>query len=329
MKKHIAIAIAPAITLAALTFTLGAAPANATTAEFTVGVTKPSASNTGVGIVRAAPTKVHSSTNFTVTSDKQVVKDLIVNGIIDTAGYDDVVIENVIVKGKGANTGAPFLIKTGKSNRTTIRYSEIYSSIGYPAMAIGTGNYTSHRNNIHHVSDAHRVNLSGSATPDPMLAVIEGNYVHDTIMWSPDPAQARADKKTHSDALVQLEGGKNIRIRGNKATGLRSTDGTSSVLRTTTAAPFIPVTTGGMPYYVTTSAIMVSPAGAWTISNVQIDKNWLGGGEVTINGSDKLLGTSSISGNVFEANSLQNAAIWPKSPAGVTRTGNLLSGKAF
>jgi len=329
MKKHIAFAIAPAITLAALTLTLGAAPASATTAEFTVGLTKPSSSNTGVGIVRAAPTKVHSSTNFTVTANGQVVKDLIVNGTIDTAGYDDVVIENVVVKGQGANTGAPFLIKTGSSNRVKVRYSEIYSSIGYPAMGIGTGNYTSLRNNIHHVSDAHRVNLSGSATPDATLAVIEGNYVHDTIMWSPDPAQARADNKTHSDALVQLEGGKNIRIVGNRATGLRSTDGTSSVLRTTTTAPFIPVTSGGMAYTVATSAIMVSPARDWTVSNVKIDRNWLGGGEVTINGSHELLGTSSITNNLFDANSLQKVAIWPKSPANLTRTGNLLGGVLF
>ncbi|MFD3444553.1 hypothetical protein ACFDTO_08140 [Microbacteriaceae bacterium 4G12] len=329
MKKHIAFAIAPAITAAALTFTLGAAPAQAVTEPFTVGVTQPSASNTGVGIVRAKPTTVHTSTNFTVTKDNQVVKDLIVNGIIDTNGYDDVVIENVIVKGQGANTGAPFLIKTGKSNRVTIRYSEIYSSIGYPAMGIGTGNYKSYRNNIHHVSDAHRVNLSGSAAPDAMLAVIEGNYVHDTIMWSPDPAQARADNKTHSDALVQLEGGKNIRITGNRATGLRSTDGTSSVTRTTTTYPYTPVTSGGMAYAVAISTVMVSPAGSWTISNVQIDKNWLGGGEVTINGADDLLGTSSITGNVFDANSLQNVAIWPKSPVGLSLSGNTLKTVAY
>ena len=297
---------------------------------FTVGVTQPSASNTGVGIVRAKPTKVHTSTNFVATSNGQAIKDLIVNGIIDTAGYDDVLIENVIVKGQGQNSGAPFLVKAGKSNRTTIRFSEIYSSIGYPAMGIGTGNYTSHRNNIHHVSDAHRINLSGSATPDQTLAVIEGNYIHNTIMWDPDPAMARKDNKTHSDSLAQLEGGTNIRITGNRSTGLHSTDGTSTVLRTTTTQPFIPVNTGGMAYAVSTSSIMVSPAAGWTLKNVQIDRNWLGGGEVTINGSDKLLGTSSITNNVFDRNSLQNMPIWPKSPAGLTKTGNVYTdGKTF
>ena len=265
---------------------------------------------------------MHTSTNFTATKNGQVIKDLIINGMIDTAGYDDILIENVIVKGQGQNTGTPFLIKTGKSNRVTVKFSEIYSSIGYPAMGIGTGNYTSHRNNMHHLSDAHRVNLSGSATPDTTLATIEGNYIHNTIMWDPDPAMARKDNKTHSDSLVQLEGGTNIRIIGNRSTGLHSTDGTSTVQRTTTTQPFIPVTTGGMLYHVTTSSIMVSPNAGWTIKNVTINNNWLGGGEVTINGSDDLLGTSSISNNTFDRTSLQNMPIWPKAPTGLTKTGN-------
>ena len=132
---------------------------------------------------------------------------------------------------------------------------------------------------MHHLSDAHRVNLSGSATPDTTLATIEGNYIHNTIMWDPDPAMARKDNKTHSDSLVQLEGGTNIRIIGNRSTGLHSTDGTSTVQRTTTTQPFIPVTTGGMLYHVTTSSIMVSPNAGWTIKNVTINNNWLGGGE--------------------------------------------------
>ena len=38
---------------------------------------------------------MHSSTDFVATSNGQVIKDLIINGKIDTAGYDDILIENV------------------------------------------------------------------------------------------------------------------------------------------------------------------------------------------------------------------------------------------
>ena len=226
------------------------------------------------------------------------------------------------MKGQGQNEGTPYLVETGDSNRTTVRFSEIYSSIGYPAMGIGTGNYTSHRNNLHHLSDSHRVNLSGDASSDSTFVAIEGNYVHDTIMWNPDPDMARKDNKTHSDSLVQLEGGSNVRIVGNRSTGLHSTDGTSSVLRTTSTQPFIPVLTGGILYDVSTSSIMVSPNAGWTVKSVKIDRNWLGGGEVTINGTEDLLNGSSITNNLFDKNSLQDMPIWPKAPSGVSMSGN-------
>lgn len=290
---------------------------------FELGIDEPDATTTGTGVVRAKPTTTHTSTNFVCTSNGQRVVDLIIPGIIDTAGFDDIFIENCEVRGVGATSGAPMLVKTGESNRVRIQFSEIYSSVGYPAMGIGVGNFTSLRNDMHHLSDAHRVSpvgTSGSAPQDTdWTAVIEGCYVHDTIMDMPDPAQARTDGKTHSDTLVQIESGKNIRVKGNRATGLHSTDGTSSVnwvvfdSANSEYDAVVAGTAGAIAYKWTTSTIMMSPNAANTpLQNVQITNNWLGGGEVTVNGAHDLAAGSRIADNVFDKNSMSGTAIWQK-----------------
>lgn len=307
---------------------------------FELMIDEPSADTTGTGIVRAKPTKVHSTTNYVCAKNGERVVDLIINGTVDTAGFDDIFIENCEIRGTTLTSGAGMVVKTGESQRVRIQFCEVYSATGYGgAMGIGVGNFTSLRNDLHHLSDAHRVSpvgTSGSAPQDtPWAAIIEGCYVHDTIMDTPDPAQTRTDNKTHSDALVQIESGTNIRIRGNRATGLHSTDGTSSVTHVVqdgSEYDAVPAgTTGARAYAVCTSAVMMSPNAANTpLRNVQIVSNWLGGGEVSINGAEDLDATSRITGNVFDKNSFSGTAIWQKAAmaAGVLGTNKYRDGSA-
>lgn len=263
--------------------------------DFVSGITKPGPTNTGVGIIAAAPTTVHSG-DYNLTGSNQTVQNLIITGRLIVTGANNTV-RNCKIQGSNITSSERAVVQTTGGTGTIIEFCEIYCSTGWGgANGVGNRNFTLRRSNIHHTVDPIRINNeANSANPAADVAVtIADNWIHDVVLKTPDPLYARSDNKTHSDN-IQIEGGANILITGNRIDGYHSTDGTSNVVNVDSSGK--PVSSGGTPHPQSGAAIMLSPrTTAWRISNLTINNNWIYGGEISISGASGL--NSSTTGTI-------------------------------
>lgn len=125
----------------------------------------PDASNTGV---KAGITRTNSG-SISTSSDGQVIQNLNINGTI-TVGHNNVIVRNV----KITNPGGPAILQYGKTG-LVIEDCEIDGTGNSGAEgAVGWGNYTIRRCNIHHFGEGLAANGG---------TVIEDNYIHDFTNW--------------------------------------------------------------------------------------------------------------------------------------------------
>lgn len=238
---------------------------------FVLGTTEPVAANTGVGVLRAAPTQVHNG-NLTIGSG-QTVRDLIINGYVDI--HYTATMENCLVRGPSAKrtsgqrpvvrvNGLPSSL-SGVSQRAQIRYctislqtpSDYWSGIGYKG-------FYAYRCLIEKCTDSFSVY---STTSDGIVNVlIEGCFSPNMTGFRPDNANSRAE--THNDS-IQLQGNRggvnDVIVRGCSFNARHST------------------TTGTLPVVHRQIAAIMQTPNTQSRCDATYDQNWLRGGEFQVN----------------------------------------------
>lgn len=262
--------------------------------KFRLMVDEPTAANTGP---RVTPTNVMSET-VTLTTG-QVFSGNIVNGriVIPLSATGVIIIEDNLVDASALPGTTELIVidvhvNTGAT--VIIRHNEIRGRVG--AHAIGVRRYTAYRNDIHHVEDTFRVHTSGGVGAPVSDTVIEGNYVHDMVVRTPDPNRVRTDNRTHNDC-VQIEGGSGTVIRGNAFHCMASTDGTSNIEWATNASPYaaVPAGTANARPHPQGSQVIACTTGISPITDLLIEGNWLYGGDFGINmGNDINITTTAL-----------------------------------
>jgi hypothetical protein len=257
---------------------------------FVLRTTKPTAANTGAGIIRPYPTKVING-NVTLSVAGQRLDDTIVHGrvIINAA---NVVVSNCVVDGGPAFTGGGEIIQTysGTVNArvefTTVRAA----NPTYYTHGIGRFNLKVYRCNVSGVVDAF---TSAPATPNaPVNMSVEGCYGHDLSHFSPDPVHPGADSRTHNDVL-QTHGGSGLRVIGSNFAGYH--DQTIGTQPTPNPKAHL-------------SALMINTnAQLGVTSGLVIEDNWFGGGAYAVNGGGAVGGSGTFLRNKFDRGSNQTS----------------------
>jgi len=276
--------------------------------SFVLGTTKPSASNTGVGVLRPAPTSsstttmaaLTTSTTQTITA-KRITGNLVVNG--GTVTVKDSIIDGFVkVNGGTANlenceirmsvkpTTDTWGLYTGTGGTAKLEFCTIHSTNPsiYVAGGVGAKNITVRRCNIYDVMDGIDVYNVTSAS-GALNTIVEGNYIHDLLYLTGETRQP--DGVTHCDG-IQFQGGSGGSIVGNYISASAST-------KYSTAPKF---KDGSHPQAL--SCLMLTP-NVGPISDLVVSKNWFDGGEIDINGGalDRKTGnTGTIAGNRFGRN---------------------------
>lgn len=237
---------------------------------FVLGVTKPSAVNTGpVGTL--AP----YSGDFTVTAAGTVIQNLDIAGFVKVRAAN-VTVRNCVVRGSGpgtTNTGLIDCNHVAASNVLVENCLLVPDQPSYWLNAIIGHDYTIRRCQAYNVVDF--CGAYNSATPTARAdVVIEGNYFHDLAYFSPDPNHT--DNRTHNDG-VQIQGNFGHRIVGNTILANVSTKAGNGYPGAS------PAPTAADPYYpsVTGQAIGITP-NVSQVGDVLIDSNWLDYGAQTI-----------------------------------------------
>lgn len=319
--------------LGASTTTTRTVAVSSGTDNFVLGTTKPNASNTGTGFTRdaagnvittAKPTNVYNG-NMTVSTSNTLIENRVITGrLIVNSGVSNVTVRNCEIQGGTITSGDGTAVVQNNGTNLVLEFCEIYCSTGWQGSnGVANKKYTARRCDLHHSVDPFRIN-NPNARGTAVDVVIEGCYVHDLIMWTPDLAHSgRTDNKTHADA-IEIEDGLNIRMVGNTMLGFRSNDQYSNVLRTTASQPFTPVSSGGIEYHYSTAAVIIALYTGGVVSNLVIDRNWFDGGEVTINGAHYASG--SLTNNRFGRDCLQDPTVIWNTTGGLARSGNVYEG---
>lgn len=256
----------------------GPKPTTPTTATpFISGVTKPSASNTGAGVIRPYPTRVIEG-DVTLTGN-QTLKDVIVHGRVSVKGTGNV-IENCVITGNpnAKYTGGVWLVNTSSAKDALVRFCTIRSSTPSPYVnGIGLRNVTAERNDISRVVDGF------DADPGPggvdLNMTIKDNWVHDLMFFgnSPghDPTPTPASYTgpwartpwTHNDA-IQITGGRGLKIIGNAFDARWADD----------------IGTLPLPTIQKELSVLMLNAHNVPVTGLEMRDNWIDGGEYAING---------------------------------------------
>lgn len=248
---------------------------------YTVGVTKPTSSNTGVGVLAPVPTTIHTG-DITINTAGYVLKNTQVKGKV-VINANNVTVQNCSIIRSNKLTGAEgnIIVNAGKTG-ALIQYNSIAGTaqgIYYKGIQM-YGSGTIQYNSIYNVVDGIDV-YPGSKS------LIYANWIDGLQLVSPDPAHA--DNQSHCDG-IQFEGGTNCIVKGNTITGMASTKYSTPSLLV------------GHPQAL--SALQFTPDAGKTITGFSVTNNWLGGGDMCINagGTGNTTTQGSITNNIFTAN---------------------------
>ncbi len=235
-----------------------------TAGSFVLRETKPTATNTGAGIIRPYPTKVING-NVTLNQTGQVLADTIVHGqVIITA--PNVLVSNCVVDGGAPLTGNGWVIQTTGATNARIEYTTVRAAKPtYYTHGIGPREYTAYRCDVSGVVDA--FSAFPKTADNPVHVSIQGCYGHDLAHFSPDPNHTGTDSRTHNDVL-QSQGGIGVQVIGSNFAAYHD-----PVLGTQpTPSPKRQL-----------AAIMIN-SNIGTSAGMVVEDNWLGGGVYCVNG---------------------------------------------
>lgn len=255
---------------------------------FVLRQTKPTAANTGAGIIRPYPTTQVSGDVVLTTPGARLVDKIIHGRVIVKA--PDVVISNCVIDGgQTPMTGNGWVIQTTDSRAVNARIE--YTTLravkpSYWMHGIGPRNYTAYRVDVSGVVDAFS---SFPVAADQQVNVsIEGSYAHDLVHFSPDPNHSGAGSRTHNDG-VQSQGGIGLRVIGSNLSAYHD-----PILGTQ------PVPNPKLQL----AAVMINNNIGRTRGLV-LEDNWLGGGVYCVNGGGAPGASATFTRNKFDRGSLQ------------------------
>lgn len=264
--------------------------------NFTLGVTKPSAANTGVP---AGQTLTAYSGPINITGSNLVFKNMLFSNRVSVSGTN-VKFENC--RFEATNTSVMFQSTNVAASgivieRCTFRPSSAYDSV----MAIQGHDFTAIRCDISGVIDGFRVH--NTANPNaPSNAKIWGNYVHDFAWFT--PYSGHADNETHNDG-IQIEGGTGTDIWGNYIAAYG--DPLYGNISASARKPYV------------LSCVIITP-NVGVCHSTTIRANWFDGGYVPINISEKSRGP--ITGLEIDDNRFSGMKALPYDALVVTTTKN-------
>lgn len=281
--------------------------------SFVDKVTRPDATNTGVGVIRPAPTAVING-NVTLTDGQQLL-DKIVLGNVITASGATVLIENCDIRGQASGeTNNTALVQPNNGAMTTVRFCKIRPQT--PNLwvdAILARNYDAYRNDISGTVDG--LGMYSAASGGPINASARCNYIHDLAHFQPDPnhpASGTTVSMTHNDGIQIQFGDGGVIVGNNIQAFYDQTVGTQP-----TPDPIIQL-----------SAIMFNANNGPT-TNLLIDSNWFNGGQECVNAGGPTTGSLSITNNRFDSSAgigngeTQGAVMTVRSGISLNYSGNI------
>lgn len=229
------------------------------------GTYKPSASTTGV----MANTKLKpyntSGQDLVITTDGTVLDSLEIWGDIKIRAKN-VTIKNSRLHGgaqiPSSNTGIVDANHANVSNLVVQDSTLVPQRPSYYRDGIVGHDYKAVRNHISQTNDGLGI-FNRPGGPATANVTAEGNYIHTLTFWSNDPAHSDG---THNDG-IQVQGGENIKIVGNTIEAFIRTGSGSA---TSPRQPFAGV------------GIMLQQNVA-KLKNVVVEKNYVDGGQTSIN----------------------------------------------
>jgi len=271
---------------------------------FTLGTTKPTASNSGAGVVRGYPTGTGGTLTGNQTFTSGTTTGKIINGNVTlsgTAQLMDCIVHGYLIMNSSSNiaencvidgyltapTGHTWLVDTSNATqggRAQIRYSTIVGRVtSYFLNGIGKRNFYAYRCDVSGVVDTLRVEPAAAGGVGNVL--VEGCFTHEMQWCSPDPTHS--DNMSHDDGC-QLRGGTDVTLTGNTIWGNWSP---------TVGSTGRPATAQNL------SCIMLTPDIDQIV--VTCDRNWFDYGVDIVNGGDSNLtaaSTATFTGNRFGRN---------------------------
>lgn len=262
----------------------------------TIGSYLPDATNTGLLNDPARPLTVLSEGDYTVTTANTTIADLEIRGRLIISA-DNVTVDNCWVRGpatepSGSDMG--LIVVSSPTRNALIRdcYLDPRAS-GARLEGIRWCGYTAKRVRMRGIVDGFSAFNSTGGSNGPANATILGCWVEDTTKFYPDEG-IHADG-THNDS-VQVQGGSNITIRGNRMYSKLATNAgnTGGVNVSSGGTPMSPTCTQG-------NAIIQLNGTLNPIVNLLVEDNWFYGGQLGVNGL-ALSNASYASGITFQRN---------------------------
>ncbi|MCY1040806.1 hypothetical protein OV208_05675 [Corallococcus sp. bb12-1] len=255
---------------------------------FVLRQTKPTAANTGAGVIRAWPTKVING-DVTLSTAGQRLADTLVHGRVFIKAANTVV-SNCVVDGGPAMTAGGSIIQIGTGGTNArIEYTTVRAANPtYWVNGIGMREYTAYRVDVSGVVDAFSV--APATANAPVNVSIQGSYGHDLVHFSPDPNHSGSPSRTHNDVL-QSHGGSGLEVIGSNFSAYH--DPTMGTLPTPNPKSQL-------------SAMMINTI-VGPSSNLKIEDNWFGGGVYCINASGATGGGGTFLRNRFDRGSVSPA----------------------
>jgi len=161
----------------------------------------------GAGVPAGTKLTLHEG-DLLITKPNTVVRNLEIRGFV-RVNAPGAVIENSKILGRKTTTSVAIVSNYNNGNTFTIRNSEIYAATPSPYLnGIMGHNFTADRVWVHGVVDS--VRITGSNV------TISNSLLEKNLHYAVDPTQG--NKPSHDDS-IQIQGGSNIKITGNRISG--------------------------------------------------------------------------------------------------------------
>lgn len=236
------------------------------------------------GVPNGKKLRVHRG-DLTIRTAGKVVDGLEVHGKVSVEAPNVTIRNTVVIVPTGSET-AGISNNNDNGRGMVVRNVEVRAASSAPGVNGVTGHdFTLERSEIHHVTD--QVHITGSNV------TVRDNWFHDNYHFSSDPYQGGG--ASHDDS-IQIIGGGNITIAGNRFTGAYN------------------------------AGVMISQS-IGDVDGVTIRDNLLGGGGCTVNISEK--GRGPVGGLVIRDNRflsdqrVDGCAIIRPSSTNITHSGNV------